>query len=163
MRHTLWQSFRFAGRGLHEAFRTQRAMRVHVALAVAVALGAFWLDLAPAEAAALVLATAGVLAAELANTALEVLVDLHVGGRHHALAGRAKDLSAAAVLIASGGAAIVGLLVLGRPVVAALAPGRLDATAIGRTAVLAVLLALVVVVMLRAGERGNGAGGADEQ
>jgi len=162
MRHTLWQSFRFAGRGLHEAFRTQRAMRVHVALAVGVVLGTLWLDLAPADAAMLVLAVSVVLAAELANTALEVLVDLHVGNRHHALAGRAKDLSAAAVLIASGGAAIVGILVLVRPLAAGLALGRLDVTAAGRAGVLMVLMALVVLVTRRAGEPDKWTGPHDE-
>jgi diacylglycerol kinase len=156
MRHTLWQSFQFAGRGLREALHTQRAMRVHIGLAVVVAVAAFWLDLPVVEAAVLVLAVAGVVAAELANTALEVLVDLHVGNRHHALAGRAKDLSAAAVLVVSAGAAVVGIIVLGRPLAAAVVPWAPDSTTIGRAAVLAVLLALVVVVMLRAGERGGG-------
>jgi len=153
VRHTLWQSFQFAGRGLHEAFRTQRTMRIHVALAAVITVGVFWLDLAAAEAAVLLLATAGVLAAELANTALEVLVDLHVGDQHHVLAGRAKDMSAAAVLIAAGGAAVVGVLVLGRPVVAAIAPGRFDAIAAGRAGVLLILLVLVVIVLARAGQR----------
>jgi diacylglycerol kinase len=153
MRHTLWQSFQFAGRGLREALRTQRVMRVHIGLAVIVAVAAFWLDLPVVEAAVLLLAVAGVLAAELANTALEVLVDLHVGNRRHAMAGRAKDLSAAAVLVVSAGAAIVGILVLGRPVASALVPWAPDGPTIGRAAVLAVLLALVVIVMLRAGER----------
>jgi len=163
MRHTLWESFRFAGRGLHDAFRTQRTIRIHVALAVGVVLGALWLNFAPADAALLVLAVTGVLAAELTNTALEVLVDLHVGNQHHALAGRAKDLSAAAVLIASGGAAIVGILVLVRPLAAVLALGRLDVTAAGRAGVLVVLMAFVVLVMLRAGERNKGAEGPDER
>ncbi len=162
MRHTLWESFRFAGRGLHDAFRTQRTMRVQVALSVGVMLGALWLNLAPADAALLVLAVSGVLAAELANTAVEVLVDLHAGDRHHPLAGRAKDLSAAAVLIASGGAAIIGILVLVRPLAAVLALGRLDVTTAGRAGVLVILMALVVLVMLRAGEQRKGAEGSDE-
>lgn len=163
MRHTLWQSFRFAGRGLHEALRTQRAMRVHVALGGVVAVAVFWLELPTADAAALVLATAGVLAAELANTAVEVLVDLHVGDRRHALAGRVKDLSAAAVLVISAGAAVVGMLVLGRPVAAALVPWRLDGATVGRAAVLAVLLALIVIVLLRAADREGGAEGVDDE
>lgn len=134
-------------------------MRVHMALAVGVVLGALWLNLAPADAALLVLAVTGVLAAELANTALEVLVDLHVGNRHDALAGRAKDLSAAAVLIASGGAAIIGILVLVPSLAAVLALRRLDVTTAGRAGVLVILMALVVLVMLRAGARGKGGGG----
>ena len=149
MRHTLWQSFRFAGRGLRAAFWTQRTMRVHLVIAAGVTAGAVWLDLPAAEVAALIVAVVVVLATELVNTALEALVDLTIGDRHHELAGRAKDLSAAAVLVAAAGAAIVGLVVLGRPAAAMLGLGRFDALALGRTGALLAVLALVVVVFRR--------------
>ncbi|MGQ0550139.1 MAG: diacylglycerol kinase [Armatimonadota bacterium] len=146
MRHSLWQSFHFAGRGLQHAFHTQRTMRIHVALVVAITVALVWLDLPVVEAAAIVLAMAVVLAAELLNTAVEALVDLHVGDRHHVLAGRAKDLSAAGVLVAAVGAAAVGLLVLGRPA-AALLGGRVSPQSLGRAGALLLVLALVVMVL----------------
>lgn len=149
MRHTLWQSFRFAGRGLQTAVWSQRTMRVHIAIAALVTVAAVWLDLPAVEAGALVIAMVIVLAAELLNTAVETLVDLVVGERRHALAGRAKDLSAAAVLVAAAGAAIVGLLVLGRPLVAAAGGGFLDALAAARAGTLVLVLALVFVVLRR--------------
>lgn len=158
VRHTLWQSFRFAGRGLQTAVWSQRTMRVHIAIAALVTVAAVWLDLPAVEAAALVIAMVIVLAAELLNTAVETLVDLVVGERRHALAGRAKDLSAAAVLVAAAGAAIVGLLVLGRPLVAA-AGGGLDTLAAARAGTLVLVLALVFVVLRRqdagTGQRGG--------
>ena len=58
----------------------------------------------------LALAVALVAAVELANTALEALVDL-VSPGDHPLAKRAKDIAAGAVLVASAGAAAAGACV----------------------------------------------------
>jgi len=149
VRHSLWQSFRIAGRGLQDAVWSQRNMRVHVGLAALVTVMAVWLGLPVAEAVALVIAMAVVLAAELFNSALEMLVDLVVGEQYHVLAGRAKDIGAAAVLVTAAGAAIAGLLVLGRPVAAALAHGAVDGLAAARAGSLAMILALVIIVLRR--------------
>jgi len=149
VRHSLWQSFRFAGRGLQDAVWSQRNMRVHVALAAIVTVMAVWLELPAAEAVALVIAMAVVLAAELFNSALEILVDLVVGEQYHVLAGRAKDIGAAAVLVTAAGAAIAGLLVLGRRVAAGFIGSSLDALLFGRAGALVLVLALVVVVLRR--------------
>lgn len=157
MRHSLWQSFEFAGRGLRHAIQTQRTMRIHVALAVVITVALVWLDLPVAEAAALVLAMGGVLAAELLNTAVEVLVDLHVGDQYHVLAGHAKDLSAAGVLVAAVGAAAVGLLVLGRPA-AAVFGGQIGPQSLGRAGALVLVLALVLMVLRGAPRPGVEAG-----
>ena len=77
-----------------------------LALALAV-----WLR---APLAPIALACALVLALELVNTAVEAVVDL-VSPKPHPLAGVAKDAAAAAVLLASLGAVVVGLAVLGPP------------------------------------------------
>ncbi|MGQ0569889.1 MAG: diacylglycerol kinase family protein [Armatimonadota bacterium] len=153
MRHSLWQSVQFAGRGLHLAFRSQRTMRIHALLACGVMLALVWLNLPAAETALLVLAIASVLSAELFNTAIEAIVDLTIRDRHHVIAGRAKDLSAAAVLVTAASAAIVGLVVLAPPLAAALGLGRLDAATVGRAAVLLAVLGFVAVVLRRNGER----------
>lgn len=153
MRHSLWQSFQFAGRGLQAAFWSQRTMRVHMALAVAVVAASAWLQLSAGQVALLVLSMAAVLAAELMNTAVETIVDLLVGDNRHELAGRAKDLAAAAVLVTAAGAAVVGLVVLAPPVAAAIGAGRLGALVVGRVATLAAVLALVAVILRGAGGR----------
>ncbi|MBL7775606.1 MAG: diacylglycerol kinase family protein [Saprospiraceae bacterium] len=103
-------SFRYAFQGLRYLVRTQMNARIHLAAAVlATALGA-WLDISRLEWLALALCTALVLALEAVNTALECLTDL-VSPDPHPLAGRAKDLAAAAVLIVALGALVVGGLV----------------------------------------------------
>jgi diacylglycerol kinase len=157
MRHSLWESFRFAGRGLRVALATQRTMRVHVGLAAAVTVAAVWLDLPASGAAAVVLAVAAVLAAELMNTAVECVVDLRVGRRDDALAGRAKDLAAAAVLVTAAAAAVVGLAVLGPPLLARLGAGA-DALAVARAGTLAALLALALLALLPPGGGPSGRG-----
>jgi len=159
VRHSVWQSFRFAGRGLQDAVWSQRNMRVHVALAAVVTVMAVWLDLPAAEAVALVIAMAVVLAAELFNSALEILVDMVVGEQYHVLAGRAKDIGAAAVLVTAAGAAIAGLLVLGRRVAAGLSGSSFDALLFGRAGALVLVLALVVVVLRRPERRPADHGG----
>ena len=60
------------------------------------------------------LAIGAVWSAELLNTAVEALTDL-VSPEYHALAGKAKDVAAGAVLVVAAGALVVGLLVFGPP------------------------------------------------
>jgi diacylglycerol kinase len=78
---------------------------------VLVVAGGAWLRLSFLGWAIVVLGIALVLAAELANTAIEALVDL-VSPDDHPLAKLAKDMAAGAVLLASAGALTAGLLVL---------------------------------------------------
>jgi diacylglycerol kinase len=104
-------SFGHALRGLRVLLRQPNA-RIHaVAAVVVVALG--WrLQISVNEWLAVVLAVALVVAAEALNTALELVVDL-VSPQWHALARDAKDVAAAAVLVCSAGAAVVGVWVFG--------------------------------------------------
>ncbi len=76
---------------------------------LAVALG-FYVGLNRWEWVAIAGAIGLVWMAELFNTALEVVVNL-VSPERHPLAGKAKDIAAAAVLMAAVTAATVGLLV----------------------------------------------------
>jgi diacylglycerol kinase len=107
-------AFGYAARGIAYAWRTQRNVRIQSAIAVLVILAAVWLRLGPLEWALLVTAIAVVLASELLNTAIEALVDL-VSPQPNPLAGAVKDACAAAVVVAVVGAVLIGLLVLGPP------------------------------------------------
>jgi diacylglycerol kinase len=64
--------------------------------------------------AVIILTMALVWVTEFSNTAIEAVVDV-ARPDHHPLAKVAKDVSAAAVVIAALAAVIVGLLVLGPP------------------------------------------------
>lgn len=102
-------SFGHALRGLR-VFVSQPNARIHCLAAVVVIGLGLWLEVSRLEWAALVLAIALVMGAEALNTALEYVVDL-ASPEWHALARDAKDVAAAAVLVCSLGAAVVGLLV----------------------------------------------------
>ncbi len=113
-RFSLLASFRFAGAGLWDVVRTQRNFRIHLGItAVVVAMG-LWLDISRQEWASLCLSIGRVLVAEIFNTGAEVLVDL-ASPTYHPLAKRVKDLAAGAVLLSALVAVVVGLLLLGPP------------------------------------------------
>jgi diacylglycerol kinase len=97
---------------LSHAYKTQRNLRLHLAVtSLVVALG-LWLRLQPLEWAALLLAIGLVIATELLNSALEALADI-ISPDHHERVGVAKDVAAGAVLVSAVAAVLVGVLVLG--------------------------------------------------
>ncbi|HZW53201.1 MAG TPA: diacylglycerol kinase family protein, partial [Candidatus Elarobacter sp.] len=110
-RHSLAAAFGYAFAGLAAAWRTQRNLRIHAVLALAVVIAGVLLRLPPLGWAVVALAIGLVLAAELLNTALEAVVDL-VSPDDHPLAKRAKDVAAAGVLAASLAALAAGAFVL---------------------------------------------------
>ena len=100
--------------GLRYVLRTQRNAWIHAAFSTAVLLVALWLHLPLRDWAVLFLTIALVWTAEFINTALEAVVDL-ASPQQHPLAKVGKDVGAAAVLLASLAAILVGLLLLGPP------------------------------------------------
>jgi diacylglycerol kinase len=73
-----------------------------------------WLRIPARDWAILLLTFMVVWIGEFVNTAIEAVVDMTMPDPHP-LAKVAKDVSAAAVLIAAAGAVLVGLLILGPP------------------------------------------------
>jgi diacylglycerol kinase (ATP) len=107
-------SFRHAFAGWWYMIRTQRNAWIHAAISTLVFLAGLWLGLNPMEWAIIILTIALVWMAEFVNTALEAVVDL-ASPDLHPLARIGKDVGAAAVLVGSAAAVVVGLLVLGPP------------------------------------------------
>ena len=104
------KSFLFAIQGFRTAVVTERNIKVMLAVgALAVAAGLV-LQIDLLSWAIILLCCAVVIMAELFNTAIETVVDL-VSPEFHPLAGRAKDIAAAAVWFLSFVVAIVGVLV----------------------------------------------------
>ena len=108
------RSFRHAFRGWWYVLRTQRNAWIHGLVATAVCIVGLWLGLPPRDWAVLILTIAMVFAAEFINTSIEAVVDLATQEKHP-LAKVGKDVGAAAVLIAALAAVLVGLLILGPP------------------------------------------------
>ncbi len=108
------RSFRYAFAGWWFVIRTQRNAWIHAMVSVAVILVCVWLRLAARDWAVIVVAIAMVWTSEFINTALEAVVDL-ASPQQHYLAKVGKDVGAAAVLIAAGASAVIGLLIIGPP------------------------------------------------
>lgn len=107
-------SFRHALRGWLYVLRTQRNAWIHSGVATIVLILGIWLRLSSLDWAVIILTIAMVFAAEFVNTSIEAVVDLATV-EHHPLAKIGKDVGAAAVLVAAFAAVIVGLLILGPP------------------------------------------------
>jgi len=110
-------SFRFAIKGIATVISTQHNFRIHLFALIAVIAAAWLFRISTAEWCIVLLASALVLSLEIINTAFEFLVDI-VSPQYHEKAGRIKDLSAAAVLVASIIAAIAGILIFGKYILA---------------------------------------------
>jgi rRNA maturation RNase YbeY len=108
-RHSMLDTFRAAFAGLGNSLVTQRNVRIHVTVAAAAVILGAVLGFVLWEWAVLVLTIALVLVTEALNSAAEALVDL-TSPERRPLAGRVKDLGAAAVLLAAIFAIIVGAI-----------------------------------------------------
>lgn len=104
------KSFVYALQGLAHLVRTQANARLHLLAAVLVCAAGAYFGLSRAEWLWITVAVTLVWCAEAFNTALEQLADVLHPQQHPGI-GRAKDVAAAAVLIAAVGAAVIGLLV----------------------------------------------------
>jgi len=93
------------------AWRCQPNFRLEALIGILALLAALWFGV---NAVPILLCSGLVLCLELINSALEAVVDLASPQQHH-LAKRAKDAAAAAVLLASLMSVLVGLWVLGPP------------------------------------------------
>lgn len=105
-------SFRHAFAGWWYVLSTQENAWIHATASLAVLIAGLWLGLDRVEWAIIALTVAGVWVCEFLNTAIEAIVDL-ASPEYHALAKIGKDVGAAAVLLASLTAVLVGLLILG--------------------------------------------------
>lgn len=104
------RSVRCALRGVTVMLRTQHNAWLHAAATVLVGLAGWLVGLTAAEWCWIVLAVVAVWTAEALNTAFEFLTDV-ASPTFHPIAGQAKDVAAGAVLIASAGALMIGILV----------------------------------------------------
>ncbi len=104
------KSFLFAIQGFRTAVVTERNIKVMLAVGALAVVAGIVLQIDLLSWAIILLCCAVVIMAELFNTAIETVVDL-VSPEFHPLAGRAKDIAAAAVWFLSFVVAIVGVLV----------------------------------------------------
>lgn len=103
-------SARAAFRGLALVAREEQNFRIELIIGIGTVTLGLLLGVSPTELALLLLVSTVVLVLELSNTAAEHLVDL-LRPRLHESVRRVKDVVAAAVLVASLGAVVIGLII----------------------------------------------------
>lgn len=104
------RSFSFAARGFRYVLRGERNFQIELLVAGLVIFGMLVFDLSVLERVALILCIVWVLTLELVNTAVERIMDV-LQPRIHPYARIIKDVMAAAVLVSSAGALLVGLAI----------------------------------------------------
>ncbi len=106
-----WSAFGYAFKGAWDLLANQAPSKIHV-LALIGMLGICWgFGFALWKWIIVLLCAGMVLTAEALNTAIEYVVDL-VSPDYHVLAGKAKDVAAAAVLFASVASGIIAILLV---------------------------------------------------
>lgn len=105
------RAFGSSWKGFVGAFREEEAFRQEVYFACVMLPLAFWLGRTGVERALLAASVLLILIVELLNSAIEATVD-RIGLERHVLAGLAKDIGSAAVLLSFGVCGLVWLLVL---------------------------------------------------
>lgn len=106
----LLRAFGFAFQGLIHLFATQWNARIHFLAMLVVCVAGWWLRISRIEWLILILTCTLVISLEAINTAIEAAVD-RCSTEIHPLAKTAKDVGAAAVLIAAIGAVVIGCVV----------------------------------------------------
>lgn len=108
-RKSLIDSFNYAVTGIITALKTEKNMRIHYIIAIAIIFISLFFDFTRLEFLLLLFSISLVVVAELFNTAIEKAVDL-ITDSYHPLARLVKDVSAGAVLVASINSMVVGYL-----------------------------------------------------
>lgn len=109
-KRTLVDSFNAAIEGIVYTVKSQRNMRLHFLLAIAVILLAIFLNVNKVEVIILVVAISSVLVAEMFNTAVEKIIDL-ITPDFHQLAQVVKDIAAGCVLLTAVSSVVIGYLI----------------------------------------------------
>lgn len=136
--------------GVLYAARTQKHVRNHLLVAIAVLLCALFLKVSAVEFILLAISISFVLFAELINTAVEVTVDM-ITTEFHPLAKTAKDVAAGSVLLSVTGALVTGYLILSSyifPVYKELL--GMIGTPVEMAAIVSLLIVIIIVIMLKA-------------
>jgi len=104
------RSFYYALHGIWKAVEEERNLKVQLLMLVVVVFAGFYYRITDLEWMFVIFSSGLVISLELINSSLERVVDL-ISKELNILAGKAKDIAAGAVLVASTASLIVGILI----------------------------------------------------
>ena len=106
----LINSFKYAFTGMWSAYKSERNMKIHIAVAILVILFGVFLQISTYEWIACTVCFAMVIGAEMFNTAIETVLDIAMPKKDER-AKKAKDIAAGGVLVFAIGSAIIGSII----------------------------------------------------
>lgn len=106
----LFKSFGYAFKGLFKTFREEQNFQIHSSAGLLIIFLGLFLNIKSQEWVMLILVICLVLIAEIANSAVERITDV-LKPRINSYVKEIKDIMAAAVLLSSLAAVIVGLII----------------------------------------------------
>lgn len=107
----LFNAANFSWQGVSAAWKNEEAFRQEVVIALVLIPVALYLDLSAFEKALMISSILLIMIVEILNSAVEAVVDL-VTDEKEKLAGRAKDMGSAAVMLALINAAVIWICIV---------------------------------------------------
>ena len=106
-------TFKNARKGFRLVLKSEVNIRVHVAVATLVLFLALYLKFSTVEMCLLLFVIGLVIVAEMLNTAIEFALDSIYHNKYSKMVGKAKDISAGAVMFATVISVLVGVILFG--------------------------------------------------
>ncbi len=110
-------TFKNARKGMRLSIKSERNIRVHLFTAVLVLITAYCLNFSIVKFCILLLTIAGVISAEMFNSAIEFSLDAIFHNRYCRMVGMAKDIAAGAVMLVTISAVMIGVLLFAPPII----------------------------------------------
>ena len=110
-------TFKNARKGMKLSIKSERNIRVHLFTASLVLVTAYCLNFSIVKFCILLLTIAGVISAEMFNSAIEFSLDAIFHNRYCRMVGMAKDIAAGAVMLVTISAVMIGVLLFAPPII----------------------------------------------
>lgn len=110
-------TFKNARKGMRLSIKSERNIRVHLFTASLVLVTAYCLNFSIVKFCILLLTIAGVISAEMLNSAIEFSLDAIFHNRYCRMVGMAKDIAAGAVMLVTISAVMIGVLLFAPPII----------------------------------------------
>ena len=110
-------TFKNARKGMRLSIKSERNIRVHLFTASLVLVTAYCLNFSIVKFCNLLLTIAGVISAEMFNSAIEFSLDAIFHNRYCRMVGMAKDIAAGAVMLVTISAVMIGVLLFAPPII----------------------------------------------
>ena len=110
-------TFKNARKGMRLSIKSERNIRVHLFTASLVLVTVYCLKFSIVKFCILLLTIAGVISAEMFNSAIEFSLDAIFHNRYCRMVGMAKDIAAGAVMLVTISAVMIGVLLFAPPII----------------------------------------------